>query len=137
MRKNKCKKPVMEVVAYLSTTGPVWETEMREKKQEAYIREYAKANNIDIVGIMHRKGMGQREVNRHFNKIVKLIFQKRVAGVIIVNTSAISPNIPDAYYKIGKIKAVGGVIITVDEGSLGMEVKCVEEVIDEEIFQNI
>ena len=41
---------------------------------------------------------------------------------------AISLDIPDAYYKVGKIKAVGGAIITVDEGSLGMNVKDREEV---------
>ena len=32
------------------------------------------------------------------------------------------------YYKVGKIKAAGGAIITVDEGSLGMNVKDREEV---------
>ena len=36
---------------------------------------------------------------------------------------AISLDIPDAYYKVGKIKAAGGTIITVDEGLLGMNVK--------------
>lgn len=34
------KEPVIEVIAYLSTTGPLWETEKREKNQECYNREY-------------------------------------------------------------------------------------------------
>ena len=41
---------------------------------------------------------------------------------------AISIDIPDAYYKVGKVKAAGGVIVTVDEGILGMDVKTREEV---------
>ena len=128
MSRRKKKEPSVEVVAYLSTTGPLWETERREQKQERYIREYAKAHNIDIVGIVRRNGLGQSDVNVQFEKITHLIRQKRVEGVIVINMMAISIDIPDAYYKVGKIKAAGGVIVTVDEGILGMDVKTSEEV---------
>ena len=123
MSRRKKKEPAVEVIAYLSTDGPLWETEKREKKQERYIREYANAHNIEIVGVMHRNGLGQGDCNRQIEKIAELIRQKRVEGVIVANMMAISLDIPDAYYKVGKIKAAGGVIITVDEGSLGMNVK--------------
>ncbi len=123
MSRRKKKEPAVEVIAYLSTDGPLWETEKREKKQERYIREYANAHNIEIVGVMHRNGLGQGDCNRQIEKIAQLICQKRVEGVIVANMMAISLDIPDAYYKVGKIKAAGGVIITVDEGSLGMNVK--------------
>lgn len=128
MRRKKNKEPVVEVIAYLSTTGPLWETERRERNQERYIREYAKAHNVEIVGVMRRNGLGQGDCNQQFEKIAQLIRQKRVEGVIIANMMAVSLDIPDAYYKVGKIKAAGGVIITVDEGSLGMNVKSREEV---------
>lgn len=128
MSRRKKKEPPVEVVAYLSTTGPLWEIEKREQKQEKYIREYAKAHNIDIVGIVRRNGLGQGDVNRQFEKITHLISQKRVEGVIVANMMAISTDIPDAYYKVGKVRAAGGVIITVDEGILGMDVKTKEEV---------
>ena len=128
MSRRKKKEPSVEVVAYLSTTGPLWETERREQKQERYIREYAKAHNIDIVGIVRRNGLGQSDVNLQFEKITHLIRQKRVEGVIVINMMAISIDIPDAYYKVGKVKAAGGVIVTVDEGILGMYVKTREEV---------
>ncbi len=128
MSRRKKKEPSVEVVAYLSTTGPLWETERREQKQERYIREYAKAHNIDIVGIVRRNGLGQSDVNVQFEKITHLIRQKRVEGVIVINMMAISIDIPDAYYKVGKVKAAGGVIVTVDEGILGMDVKTREEV---------
>lgn len=123
MSRRKKKEPAVEVIAYLSTDGPLWEIEKREKKQERYIREYANAHNIEIVGVMHRNGLGQGDCNRQIEKIAELIRQKRVEGVIVANMMAISLDIPDAYYKVGKIKAAGGVIITVDEGSLGMNVK--------------
>ena len=128
MSRRKKKEPSVEVVAYLSTTGPLWETERREQKQERYIREYAKAHNIDIVGIVRRNGLGQSDVNVQFEKITHLIRQKRVEGVIVINMMAISIDISDAYYKVGKVKAAGGVIVTVDEGILGMDVKTREEV---------
>ena len=123
MSRRKKREPVIEVIAYLSTTGPLWETEKREEKQEGYIREYARAHNIEIVGIMRRNGLGQGDCNQQFEKIAQLIRQKRVEGVIVANMMAISLDIPDAYYKVGKIKAAGGTIITVDEGLLGMNVK--------------
>ncbi|MCQ4754622.1 resolvase [Enterocloster bolteae] len=122
-RKKKKYIPAMECVAYLSTTGPLWETEKREQKQERYIREYAKAHNIEVVGIIRRNGLGQGDVNEQFSKITHLIRQKRVEGVIVANMMAIAVDIPDAYYKVGKVKAAGGVIVTVDEGELRMNVK--------------
>ena len=57
MSRRKKKEPIIEVIAYLSTTGSLWETEKREKNQERYIREYARAHNIEIVGIMRRNGL--------------------------------------------------------------------------------
>ena len=123
MSRRKKKEPIIEVIAYLSTTGPLWETKKREKNQERYIREYARAHNVKIVGIMRRNGLGQGDCNQQFEKIAQLIRQKRVEGVIVANMMAISLDIPDAYYKVGKIKAAGGTIITVDEGLLGMNVK--------------
>lgn len=127
MSRRKKKEPVVEVVAYLSTSGPLWETEKREQKQERYIREYAAAHNLEIVGVIRRNGLGQGDANEQFEKITQLIRCKSVEGVIIVNMFAISTDIPDAYYKIGKVKAAGGVIVTVDEGNLGMNVKTGEE----------
>lgn len=127
MSRGKKIESVVEVVAYLSTSGPLWETEKREKKQERYIREYAAAHNLDIVGVIRRNGLGQGDVNEQFEKITQLIRKKRVEGVIVANMLAISTDIPDAYYKIGKVKAAGGIIVTVDEGNLGMNVKTWEE----------
>lgn len=71
--KKKKKEQTVEVVAYLSTSGPLWETEKREKKQERYIREYASAHNLDIVGVIRRNGLGQSDANEQFEKITQLI----------------------------------------------------------------
>ncbi len=129
MSRRKKLTTVVEVIAFISTTGPVWEIEKREKAQEKYLREYAKAHNIHIVGTVHRNGLGQNEANRQFDKITKLIYQKRVEGIMVANMMAISTSISDAYYKIGKVKEVGGVIISVDEGGLEMKVKTAEELL--------
>lgn len=129
MSRRKKLTPVVEVIAFISTTGPVWEIEKREKAQEKYLQEYAKAHNLHIVGIVHRNGLGQNEANRQFDKITKLIYQKRVEGIMVANMMTISTCISDAYYKIGKVKEAGGVIISVDEGVLEMKVKTTEELL--------
>lgn len=117
------RKRKREFIALLSTTGSLIETEKREEKQERYIRNFAKTQDIEIVGVVRRNGLGQADLNRQFEKITQLIRQKRAEGVIVVNMMAISTDIPDAYYKVGKIIDAGGIIMTVDEGNLGMSVK--------------
>ena len=82
-----------------------------------------KTQDIEIVGVVRRNGLGQADLNRQFEKITQLIRQKRAEGVIVVNMMSISTDIPDAYYKVGKIIDAGGIIMTVDEGNLGMGVK--------------
>lgn len=123
MSRRKKKEPHIECVAYLSVNGELQGVEKREKRQERYIREYAKAHNIDIVGVVRRNGLGQMEVNRHIDSITQLIRKKKVEGIIVANMMAISADIPDAYYKVGKIRAAGGVIVTVDEGRLELGIK--------------
>ena len=123
MSRRKKKEPHIECVAYLSVSGELKGIEKREKRQERYIREYAKAHNIDIVGVVRRNGLGQMEVNRHIDSIIQLIRKKKVEGIIVANMMAISADILDAYYKVGKIRAAGGVIVTVDEGRLELGIK--------------
>ena len=117
------RKRKREFIALLSTTGSLLETEKREEKQERYIRNFVKTQDIEIVGVVRRNGLGQADLNRQFEKITQMIRQKRAEGVIVVNMMAISTDIPDAYYKVGKIIDAGGTIMTVDEGNLGMSVK--------------
>ena len=117
------RKRKREFIALLSTTGSLIETEKREEKQERYIRNFVKTQDIEIVGVVRRNGLGQADLNRQFEKIIQMIRQKRAEGVIVVNMMAISTDIPDAYYKVGKIIDAGGIIMTVDEGNLGMSVK--------------
>lgn len=117
------RKRKREFIALLSTTGSLTETEKKEEKQERYIRNFVKSQDIEIVGVVRRNGLGQADLNRQFETITYMIRQKRVEGVIVVNMMAISTDIPDAYYKVGKIIDAGGIIMTVDEGNLGMEVK--------------
>ena len=117
------RKRKREFIALLSTTGSLLETEKKEEKQERYIRNFVKFQDIEIVGVVRRNGLGQADLNRQFEKITQMIRQKRAEGVIVVNMMAISKDIPDAYYKVGKIIDAGGIIMTVDEGNLGMRVK--------------
>lgn len=68
--------------------------------------------------MVYRHGLGQYEVNRHFESMVNSIKSRKHDGILIVNMSSVSTGIADAYAKIGKVIEAGGHIITVDEGDL-------------------
>lgn len=116
------KKKEMKVtcIAYLSTTGELHGVEARERQQFRYISDYAQAHNIEITKVMHRNVLGQASINKHFDQMVNMIKKGQVDGIITLNMLAISSDEADAYYKVGKVKAAGGVMVTVDEGRLGM-----------------
>ena len=125
--KKKKKRVVPEpidCVLYLSTEGDLWHAKEREEKQRRYIMDYNKAHGINVVKTMHRDAAGQVGVNRDFAKMVELIRQNEVQGIIVANMKCISNSLPDAYYKIGMVVQAGGKMITVDDGhDLFMDVK--------------
>lgn len=123
MGRKKIKEEQIECVAYLSVEAELDRVDRLEDKQLRYIREYAKAHNVKIVGIIRRHGFGFRDVNEQLEKIEACIRKGQVQGLIVSNIMAISRNVPEAYYKVGKIRAAGGVVVTVDEGRLSMAIK--------------
>lgn len=117
------KRKTIECIEYLSVKAPIEKAEYLEDKQSRYIREYVKNKEYLIVGTMRRHGFSQRDVDRQWAEIVDKIRRKRVDGVVIANMAAISANVPDAYYKVGQVIDAGGVIVTVDEGRLAMDIE--------------
>lgn len=118
----KKNDPRYECIAYLSVEAELDKVDRLEDKQLKYIKEYAKAHNILIVGVMRRHGFSMNDVFRNFRQIAHLIGKKRVEGVIVAGMQYVSSDLEDAYYKVGMIKAAGGQFITVDEGNLGMDI---------------
>lgn len=112
------KRRVWRCMAYISVHTKFADIERREERQLHYIREYVKANRIEIAGVVYRHGIGQYEVNRHFESMVNSIKSRKHDGILIVNMSSVSTGIADGYAKIGKVIEAGGHIITVDEGDL-------------------
>ena len=118
----KKKEPRYECIAYLSVEAELDKVDRLEDKQLKYIKEYAKAHNILVVGVIRRHGFSMNDVFRNFRQIAHLIGKKRVEGVIVAGMQYVSSDLEDAYCKIGMIKAAGGQFITVDEGNLGMDI---------------
>lgn len=112
------KRKVWRCMAYISVHAKAADMERKEERQLNYIREYAKANRIEIAGVIYRHGLGQYEVNRHFESMINSIKNRKYDGILIVNMSSVSIGIADAYARIGKVIEAGGHIITVDEGDL-------------------
>ena len=127
MSKKKKIHSKIKCIAYLSTHGDLHETERSENRQLRYLTDYAKAHGIDICKVVRRNGMGQGIVNKQWEVIVQSIKKGEANGVLIANTERVSSSIPDAFYKVGQIHEVGGVVVSVDEGRLGMPIRRMED----------
>ena len=121
-RKKKQEQNIM-CIAYLSTTGNLYSAESQENKQLRYLREYAKANNVDICLVARRNGMGQSTVNEHWKSMVKLIEKGKADGILIANTEAVSSDVADSFLKIGQVHEAGGIVVSVDEGRLTLPIR--------------
>lgn len=120
---RKKKRKVFDCIEYLSVEAPLEKVDYLEDKQSKYIREYVKNKEYSIVGTERRHGFSQGDVNRQWAAIVKLIRDKRVDGVVVSNMAAVSDSVSDAFYKVGQIIDAGGIIVTVDEGRLDMNIR--------------
>ena len=118
------QKPNLMCIAYVSAKDqpPEW-IEQVERKQLNYIKDYAKAHNIGIKAVVHRGELGPYEANRQFEYIIKRILNGEADGLIVANMTVIAKDIPEAYYKAGRINAAGGRMVTVDEGVLRLKLK--------------
>lgn len=76
-----------------------------------------------IVGTERRHGFSQNDVDRQWHQIVDKIRKKQVDGVIVANMSAITDNLIDAFIKIAQVQDAGGIIVTVDDGRLAMQLR--------------
>lgn len=129
-----------EVIAYATAAGALYrlprtnlihrermetfrKVDYLEDKQSKYIHEYVKNKEYCIVGTMRRHGFSQRDVDRQWGDIVDKIRRKKVDGVVIANMAAVSVNLLDAYVKVCEVVEAGGIIVTVDEGRLGLNIK--------------
>lgn len=116
-------RKIYDFLEYLSVEAPLNKVNRLEDKQSRYIREYVKNKNYRIVGSMRRNGSSQWDVDRQWKKIVSLISKKQIDGVVIANMAVVACDLPDAYRKVGQIIEAGGMIVTVDEGMLAMNIK--------------
>ncbi len=116
-------RKVYDFLEYLSVDAPLEKVNMLEDKQSKYIHEYVKNKKYRIVGAMRRNGLSQGDVNRQWERIVSMICKKQIDGVVIANMAAVACDLPDAYRKVGQIIEAGGMIVTVDEGMLAMNIK--------------
>ena len=119
--RRKIKK--MDCIEYLSVQAPLEKVNMLEDKQSKYIHEFVKRKEYSIVGKIRRNGFSQRDVDRQWNQIVDKIRKKQVDGVIVANMSVITDNLIDAFIKVAQVQAAGGIIVTVDDGRLAMQLR--------------
>lgn len=116
-QKRRAKKNIRCIV-YLATVADEDTVDRKEQKQLRYIREYAKAHQLQIVKVFHRSVLGQMDTNRHYQNIVRRIQSGEAEAILLANMGMISQSLPDAYGKVGQMLEAGGRVITVDEGEL-------------------
>jgi DNA invertase Pin-like site-specific DNA recombinase len=122
--KNK-KKKYMKVIVYLSVEGDVKKIPWKEEKQLHYIKEYAKAHNIEIVQVVHRDIRGAMLLNNQYGEMIEMVKEGMAEGILIAKSACIATNIMDVYKKAAMAAQAGGKLITVKEGILNMPVKMV------------
>lgn len=110
---------MVELVNNLKMVTGRIEGEIKNK----YIHEYVKNKEYMIVGTERRHGFSQNDVDRQWHQIVDKIKKKQVDGVIVANMSVITDNLIDAFVKIAQVQAAGGIIVTVDDGRLAMQLR--------------
>ena len=115
--KRRAKKNIRCIVC-LATVADEDTVDRKEQKQLRYIREYAKAHQLQIVKVFHRSVLGQMDTNRHYQNIVRRIQSGEAEAILLANMGMISQSLPDAYGKVGQMLEAGGRVITVDEGEL-------------------
>ena len=109
------KKKTIECIEYLSVSAPLDKVDRLE--------EYVKNKEYMIVGTERRHGFSQNDVDRQWHQIVDKIRKKQVDGVIVANMSVITDNLIDAFIKLAQVQAAGGIIVTVDDGRLAMQLR--------------
>ena len=123
MDASREKKKTIECIEYLSVSAPLDKVDHLEDKQSKYIHEYVKNKEYMIVGTERRHGFSQNDVDRQWHQIVDKIRKKQVDGVIVANMSVITDNLIDAFIKVAQVQAAGGIIVTVDDGRLAMQLR--------------
>ena len=117
------KKKTIECIEYLSVDAPLDKVDRLEDKQSKYIHEYVKNKEYMIVGTERRHGFSQNDIDRQWQQIVNKIRKKQVDGVIVANMRAVTYNFVDAAKKIAQVQSAGGIVITVDDGQLSLNLR--------------
>ena len=117
------KKKTVECIEYLSVSAPLDKVARLEDKQSKYIHEYVKNKEYMIVGTERRHGFSKKDVDRQWQQIVNKIRKKQVDGVIVANMRAVTDNFVDAAKKIAQVQSAGGIVITVDDGQLSLNLR--------------
>ena len=117
------KKKTIECIEYLSVDAPLDKVDRLEDKQSKYIHEYVKKKEYMIVGTERRHGFSQNDIDRQWQQIVNKIRKKQVDGVIVANMRAVTDNFVDAAKKIAQVQSAGGIVITVDDGQLSLNLR--------------
>ncbi len=122
-RKRKTNTRPVECIAFLAVHCPLQQVEWRENNQEKVIREYAKAHNIKIVGIVRTHGFGQRDVDASFNQVLSYINGGKVDGVIVTRTDVLCEDLIGQYMYVGAVHKAKGQFYSVKDNMLKLNIR--------------
>lgn len=117
------KRKTIECIEYLSVEAPLEKVDYLEDKQSKYIRDYVRNKEYLVVGTERRHGFSRRDVDRQWMQIVNKVRKKQVDGVIVANMRAVTDSMVDAFIKVAQIQEAGGIVVTVDDGRLEMNIR--------------
>jgi hypothetical protein len=117
------KRKTIECIEYLSVEAPLDKVDYLEDRQSKYIREYVRNKEYLVVGTERRHGFSRRDVDRQWRQIANKVRKKQVDGVIVANMRAVTDSMVDAFIKVAQIQEAGGIVVTVDDGRLEMNIR--------------
>lgn len=126
-RKEKRKRePLEEIrcIVFLSSDEDtsIDKAEEKENRQLRYISEYADAHGLIPMKIVRRGCSAPIVTNQMYMNCIEMMKQGKAEAVLVANMHYIAQDEADIYAKVGRVRANGFRIFTVDDGELMMTV---------------
>lgn len=115
-------KKKMRAIAYLGADAFAAGDETKKEKQWKYIKEYSRAHNIEVVKVFDISYLSKAMRSEQIKRITDAIYHRKADALIVTKTKIVADDIVSVYKVAGNIAAVGGKLITVDEGEVFLNI---------------
>lgn len=123
-KRNRKPREEIRCIVFLSSdeNDSFEQAEKKEDKQWKYVSEYADAHGLIPMKILRRGCMAPGVTNQMFMNCISMMKQGKAEAILVSNMNYIAQDELDIYMKVGRVRANGFRIFTVDDGELKMDI---------------